>query len=88
MQRAIKNCTKCSGYFLKLEYANKIEVKPYTRKRNHLVYQYDKNGNLLREFKNFKEVRETFNDQMSQLSKHIFNKSLYIDPSNIEINLY
>lgn len=77
VQRAIKNGTKCSGYFLKLEYVDKIEIKTYSRKRNHLVYQYDKTGNFLKEFKNLKEVRNFFNDPMSQLSKHIFSKSLY-----------
>ena len=77
VQRAIKNGTKCSGYFLKLEYVDKIEIKTYSRKRNHLVYQYDENGNFLKEFKNLKEVRNFFNDPMSQLSKHIFSKSLY-----------
>ena len=32
---------------------------------------------VIYEFKNLKEVRTFFNDPMSQLSKHIFSKSLY-----------
>lgn len=77
VQKALKNGTKCSGYFIKLKYADKIDVKEYIRNINNTIYQYDKDGNLLNKFENSKHVKEAFKKPMTQLSKHIFNKSLY-----------
>lgn len=77
VQKALRNNTKCAGYFVSETKCDKLEIKKYTRNTNKPVYQYDKQGNYLREFISLEEVRIFFNRPMKRLAAHIADASFY-----------
>lgn len=60
VQRAIQFHNKCKNFYILLEKKDYITPKKYTRRswKTAKIYQYDINGNFIREYSNSQELKE------------------------------
>lgn len=77
VQKAISFHTRCCNKYLSIEKLDVFPIKKYTRKNNCTVYQYDKNGDYVREFSSSKEAREVMANKLTKLAASIQQSYLY-----------
>lgn len=77
VRRAIIGKTKSAGNYLSLEKVDKFEIVTKKRVRNSKIYQYDKNGNFIKEFENVNFIKTEFNNPMTGIHNAINSKQSY-----------
>lgn len=74
VQKAISRKVLCAGFYISTEKMEKFPIREYKRNRNGKIFQYDLEGNFLKEFSNLKEARLALGKKMTRLSECVIEK--------------
>lgn len=73
VQRAIKLKTKSAGNYVSLNKIDKFEIITKKRIRNRKIYQYDLDGNFIKEFENSSALKSILKEKYRYLHSRINN---------------
>lgn len=78
VQRAIKRSTKCADHYVSLEKLDKFIIPTKKRIRNKKYYQYDLDGNFIREFENVNEIKKVYNNPCTRFQNTVRNNEIFL----------
>lgn len=73
VHRALQRQTKCANLYVSLTKIDKFVKLPLKRIRNKKYYQYDLDGNFIREFENVNEIKKVFNNSCKRFQHAVTN---------------